>query len=158
MPKTCKVNGCNNPVFTHGYCNYHKHLYYIQKKQNKSSSKLSPPKSPINTLSKKKSRKKAKIALSKKKLIERNGQRCFFCGKEFAQIDLAHIFPISLFEEYETEEWNHILACRKHHAIFDDGTFDEISKLENVYFILEIIELVDNYYFHRLKQRGHKHG
>lgn len=156
MPKTCKVEGCNNPVFTHGYCYYHKYKYYGKFTQKSSQFKRSPPKMSIRSLTKKKARKKAKIALSKKNLIETNGKKCFFCGKEYARIDLAHIFPISLYEEYESEEWNNILACRKHHKIFDDGSFTEILQIPNVNFILELIESVDGLYFYRLKQRGNK--
>jgi 5-methylcytosine-specific restriction endonuclease McrA len=149
--KKCKVPGCSNDVFTHGYCYYHRYLYYNQKQP---SLKKSKPKTKVRTFSKKKSLKKAKIAKSKKRLIEANGRRCFFCGHEFAQIDLAHIFPISLFEEYEELEWNHILACRKQHVIFDDGNFDDILKLPNIGFILSVIESVDEKYHYRLTNRG----
>jgi len=155
MAKKCKVEGCNNPVFTHGYCNIHKYLYYKTKRSFSTSLKQSIPKTPIRAFSKKKSLKKAKIASIKSHLVQSNGNRCFFCNKETG-VDAAHIFPISLFPEYETEQWNIILACRKHHNIFDNGTFDDILQIPNINFILELIESVDGLYFYRLKQRGNK--
>lgn len=156
MAKTCKVEGCNNPVFTHGYCHRHRYLYYGKKQPNKGSVKRSTVKSSISPLSNKKRLKKTKIASIKKRLVEANGNRCFFCGKEVG-VDAAHIFPISLFPEYETEEWNIILSCRKHHMMFDDGNYETILKIPNVEFILDLIEAVDSKYHNRIKNRNNEH-
>lgn len=149
MAKTCKVEGCTNPVFTHGYCYYHRNLYY--KYSNKPRKKQN-----INSLSTKKRQKKRQLSHLKNDLIRENGPICFFCGKEIENPDLAHIFPISLFPEYETEPWNVILSCRKHQIIFDNHSFDEIMDIPNIDFILGIIKAIDISYYYRLKQRGKK--
>lgn len=35
MPKTCKSEGCNNPVFSKGYCKYHQNQRTDEKWLNK---------------------------------------------------------------------------------------------------------------------------
>ena len=42
MPKECKVEGCCNPVFTHGYCYNHRYLYYNTRKKGKTSGRIKP--------------------------------------------------------------------------------------------------------------------
>ena len=157
MPKQCKIDGCKNNVFTHGYCHNHKGYYYKSKPRKESFKpfKEQSKKSNIGHLKKEKSLKKAKITQIKEKIIRLNGDVCFCCGKPTGN-DAAHIFPISLFPEYETAPWNIILLCRGHHEMFDDGNYRDVIEIPNIDFILEVIESIDPKYLERLKRRGNK--
>ena len=66
------------------------------------------------------SNKQARINRELRKLKQELGyesERCRLCGARGT--DLAHLLPRSLYPEYQTEEWNVTILCRKCHDIFD---------------------------------------
>ena len=97
MPKQCNKEGCNNPVFSHGYCKLHQHKR-TDKKAIESREKLKnkkkgyntqkPKKRPrINPVSKKRQRQNNLYVIGRNEFIKEKKKAgeyfCMFCGKGF---------------------------------------------------------------------------
>ena len=63
-----------------------------------------------------------------------------------------HIFRKSAEPAKANEIAYQILGCRRHHAIFDDGTWEEIESIPNIHWALEIMESADPQYYYRFKE------
>lgn len=140
------------PVFSHGYCKYHQWIWKkTLRNANKPRRDTIFPKRYTSTTKKLSSHKRDVLASNKKhkkhlQIINQN--RCFFCGDKAH--DLVHIFPVSLFVEYDDKQWNHILGCRTCHTTFDDGN---PFTLNNIEFIIDMIQAVNIKYYYRLLNR-----
>jgi len=105
---------------------------------------------PIKKIAKRikatKQQKKQKIASIKKKLIEDFGSICMLSQRKIDKeaLDAFHIFPIGKYPEYETEHWNILITTRNANRIWDQGTWDEISKMPGLQMLLKIIWDKDN--------------
>ena len=77
--KTCKHEGCSNPVWSQGMCQWHK-----PKKPLKSNS-APLKKTPIKRISDKRKKQEAAYSVLRKKYLEDN-PRCEICGSPASQI------------------------------------------------------------------------
>lgn len=81
----------------------------------------------MRQISKKQSRINRELNRIKRKLAYEN-DHCRICGAR--AVDLAHLLPRSMYPEYQTEEWNVTLLCRRCHVRFDeDKEFRQSSGL-----------------------------
>jgi len=81
----------------------------------------------MRQISKKQSRINRELNRIKRKLAYEN-DHCRICGAR--AVDLAHLLPRSMYPEYQTEEWNVTLLCRRCHVKFDkDKEFRQSSGL-----------------------------
>lgn len=98
MAKTCQHEGCNNPVFSNGYCSWHqsdrtdkKYLKSLLKKYQKGNAKIKPKseKRTQEDIIYKQVKKLKEVQLKKK-----GEWRCIFCNMPFS--------------DYETPGWHHL--------------------------------------------------
>jgi len=69
MPKTCKSEGCNNPVFSKGYCKYHQNQRTDEKWLSK---KQKTPKKSFKPISDKRVEQLAKYRTRRDKYLKEN--------------------------------------------------------------------------------------
>ena len=155
MPKKCLL--CDNPVFTHGYCRNHAHVYYNEKKSKQAFTFSTHS---IRTKSIKTKESDSIIDKHKKRRVHYIGKRCQICGR-YAEVDWAHIIPKSHSQLLRNIEANGILACRSCHDIFDQNfTIIPVSKLLELYpwrfkAILSRMKSLDELYYNRFVSRNH---
>ena len=105
MPKICKVDGCDNPVWSTkaGYCKFHMYKARISTKKKReykyTREKQKSLKKAIKPISDKQAKKLQLYEQGKrekeKQLKEQNQWCCIFCGQSFKEddsIDWHHMF------------------------------------------------------------------
>lgn len=91
------------------------------------------------------SSKQRRINSELTKIKKTLGTRCAICGREGH--DLSHIFPRSLYPEYQTDPRNLQILCRECHRRFDDDRAFRRSQTSIVERAKMIDELATNRYF-----------
>lgn len=63
-------------------------------------------------------------------ITQRDGQRCFSCGKTDlnCKYEVSHILPVGLFPEFAYEEWNAQMECRECNIEAGNHAYRLISK------------------------------
>jgi len=125
--KTCIVEGCNNPNMTHGYCNFHKYIYYNSKSmhqgiKNNALNPQSVKRIEINKLY------FALVEQLRKDAIKNNKFNCIFCGEKLTLEDN---------DPHHTNGRDGDMLLAKHylkpahrlcHTKYHSGTFGQLSK------------------------------
>ena len=95
---------------------------------------------------------KAKMEI-KRHLIEINGKRCFFCGHTFHDIQLVHLLRQGTEPMMKDKDYNCILGCQSCHDTFDNASLEEVRKLGNIDWVLEMMQAIDEKYYERFVNR-----
>ena len=94
---------------------------------------------------KKVSKKQASINNELARIKQSLDKRCAICGR--VGNDLSHIFPRSLYPEYQTDPRNLQILCRDCHRKFDDDRAFRRAQTQIVERAKEIDECAANRYF-----------
>lgn len=74
---------------------------------------------------KKRERELAKVRTPKKKAIT----YCQSCDDPEGPLDYSHTLPVGQFPQYEADEENAVVECRKCHMIWSNGNYEQKTKL-----------------------------
>ena len=159
MPKICKHESCEYPIFSRksGYCK--KHLYLF--KQDTPKRYLSQKSTKIETKLKQVSSKQAKsnIAVQQakanvvQKMLDTHGYLfCESCGTSQPPLDKSHIIPIGKNKALEAVELNIIIQCRKCHTIWEQLHPDSIN-FTNFAAMLKRVKALDLNFYNKIKTK-----
>ena len=130
MAKICKIEGCDNTVFTHGYCLYHKGYYYKEKEKNKIYSSQKSKNKPI--------KKTGELNIFIEIWNERehisflSGKYLNYqAGQKFWINCFAHVLPKGKYPLFRLNKDNIILLTPAEHYLLDFGTHEQRIKYSN---------------------------
>jgi len=123
--KTCKIEGCENKVWSKNLCLIHTPKKPLKKGKHKPLKKSWLSKQPTEKGLLLKEKKKELTALMKEEFLKfynnHTTKRCFECNKyinedSFGIINVHHILPKSKYPQYYFEHWNYCLLCGNCHS------------------------------------------
>lgn len=107
----------------------------------------------MNRQSSKQKSAEAIIQKEKRRKISKMGNRCIFCRKHVAHVDLVHIIRRSYSEALKINKRNMVLGCRTCHDMFDNGDALRLSKYTTFEPLLNRMKSLDEYYYNRFKRK-----
>lgn len=130
MAKTCKCEGCNNPVFSNLYCQRHQYMRTDEKYLTKQAQpkKVYVIKKKVYTL-KRNATPTGEAVIFREIAVERP-LISFISGLRVKGVvsNFAHVLAKGKFPHYRLHKPNIVLLTEKEHELFDAGTEEQREK------------------------------
>lgn len=134
--KTCVIDGCDNLVFTHGYCRRHSHNYYSLKEVKPKAK----PKVKYKTTGERAlfdaiwSMREHTSYLTGKKLD---------CYSETFYLNMfAHVLPKGKYPDFRLFDKNIVLLTPEEHYLLDFGTEEQRQRYSDRWYLIDDLKEV----------------
>lgn len=161
MPKQCSVDGCENNVFSNGFCKFHQYKRKLATKKRREYKYTKAKQKAIKTVSdKRKTQLKLYEQAKQEKISElkaENKWSCFICGVPFGEEEIVDCHHTKDREEGSVFDKKYLVFVHRHcHTAYHNDTYSRFSANRWYTLFVERLKEIDPELYNKELKKGTK--